>query len=306
MPVQDLLGAPASSRLMLRRCAPLPAGSRRSQWTLSAVVTAVALLTATHAAGGPPPVPLDPRDPALLCRGLNGKVGRSAILRDLAAGLAGEVQLAQATKVDIEDELDLFEKLGLMEGHLMIGKALLEARMVNDALPHFGHPVSEIYDYLKPVFKARSHPGFDADLRDLEARAKAAPDAPATATAYDAVLAKIDGLRRTIPASLSGTPGFVVRGIALMMEASADDLAEAIDKGRVANSVEYHDAMGFARYAEKVLAANRSLLGDKAGGITTELQFTLSAFPSLKPSSQPPHSPADLTAAAGRVKERAK
>ena len=270
------------------------------------MVTAAVLLATLPTAGGSPPVPFDLRDPALLCRGLNGKAGRSATLRDFAAGLSGDVQLAQATKVDIEDELDLFEKLGLMEGHLMIGKALLDARMVSDALPHFGHPVSEIYDYLKPVFKVRNHPEFEADLRDLEARARSAPDAPATATAYDAVLARIDGLRRTIPASLSGSPGFVVRGIALMMEAAADDLAESIEKGRVANSVEYHDALGFARYADKVLAANRALLGDKAAGIATELKFTLSAFPSLKPPEQPPHSAADLTAAAGRVKELAK
>src|SRR5262245_42997707 len=277
----------------------------RPRRAVSAAVAAVVVLTAAQA-GGSPPVPFDPRDPALVCRGLDGKAGRSATLRELAAGLAADVQLAQAAKVDLEDELDLFEKLGLMEGHLMIGKALLEARMVSDALPHFGHPVSEIYDYLKPIFKARNHPEFEADLRDLETRAKNAPDAPATATAYDAVLAKIDGLRRTIPVSLSSSQAFVVRGIALMMEASADDLAESIEKGRVANSVEYHDAMGFARYADKVLAANHSLLGDKAAAIATEIKYTLSAFPALKPPGQPPHNPADLTAAAGRVKELAK
>jgi len=276
-------------------------------WKRALPVTAMAALLVAIAptVDGAPPLPFDPPDPTLICKGMNGKIGRSQALRDLAADFAAGVHLAQASKSDVEDELDLFEKLGLMEGHLMIGKALLDAKMQRDAEPHFGHPVSEIYDYIKPVFAARKVAEFERDLHDLEARAKSAPQAPETTAAYDAVLAKIDGLRRTIPASLSSSPGFVVRGIALMMEASADDLAESFDKGKIANTVEYHDAMGFARYADKVLAANRALLGDKAGKIGTEIQFAMSAFPALIPPAQAPHTPADLTAAAGRVKDLA-
>ncbi|TXL73479.1 hypothetical protein FHP25_21360 [Vineibacter terrae] len=273
---------------------------------LPLAAAALVLVATAQAAGGAPPAPFDPKDPALLCRGFDGKIGRSAALRALAAGFAADVHLAQAGKVDVEDELDLFEKLGLMEGHLMIGKALLDAKMQSDALPHFGHPISEIYDYIKPLFLARNYPQFDRELRDLEARAKSAPGAPATEAAYADVLAKIDGLRRTIPASLINSRGFVIRGIALMMEASADDLGESFEKGRIANKVEYHDAMGFAQYADRVLTANRALLGDAAGKIAGELRFALSAFPSLAPPAKPPHAPADLKTAAERVKELAK
>lgn len=277
-------------------------------WVGQALAVAVMLgsLGASAQPGSPAAAPFDPRDPALICRGTGGTIGRSPALRGMAAELAHSVQLAQADKVDMEDELDLFEKLGLMQGHLIIGKALLDAHMLKDALPHFGHPVSEIYDYLKPVFKARNYPEFEADLRDLEARAKSAPDAASTAKAYDDVIAKIDGLRRTIPSSLSTSSAFVIRGIALMLEATADDLAESIEKGKISNSVEYHDAMGFARYAEVVLAANRAMLGDAAAKISTELQVASSAFPSLTPpAGNPPRTPADVTAAAGRVKELA-
>lgn len=277
-------------------------------WTgqVLAIAVVVGTLTASAQAGLPPDAPFDPRDPALVCRGMSGGVGRSPALRSMAADLAHNVQLAQAGKVNVEDELDLFEKLGLMEGHLMIGKALLDARMMADGLPHFGHPVSEIYDYLKPVFKERNYPEFEAELRDLEARARSAPDAAATAKAYDDVIAKIGGLRRTIPTSLGTSSAFVVQGIALMVQASADDLAESIEKGRIANSVEYHDGMGFARYAATVLDANRAMLGGAAGKIGGELQLAASAFPSLKPpEGAPPRTPADLTAAAGRVKELA-
>jgi hypothetical protein len=278
---------------------------------LTAGVGAGLLAAATQASGSPPgDLPFDPRDPALVCKGMNGKVGRSESLRTLAADFVdySHVQLADATtgKVDVEDNLDLFEKLGLMEGHLMIGKALLEARMQRDALPHFGHPVRELYDYLKPVFRARNHPEFERELLDLEARAKGAPGDPATTTAYNNVLTRIDGLRRTIPGDLSGSPQFVIKGIALMMEAAGGDLGESLDKGRITNTVEYHDAMGFARYADKVLAANSTLLAGNAGRIATELKVTLAAFPSLAPPQRPTRSVSDLMAASGRVKDLAK
>ncbi|TXL73480.1 hypothetical protein FHP25_21365 [Vineibacter terrae] len=278
---------------------------------LTASVGAGLLLAATQAAGSPPaPLPFDPRDPALICKGMNGKVGRSEALRRPAAGLVddGAVQLADATtgNIDAEDNLDLFEKLGLMEGHLMIGKALVDARMQRDALPHFGHPVRELYDYLKPMFKARHYPEFERELADLEQRVKRTPEDPATTAAYNDVLAKIDGLRRTIPASFSGSARFMTQGIALMMEAAGGDLGESLERGRITNTVEYHDAMGFARYADKVLAANAALLSANAGRIAAEMKTTLAAFPSLAPPSRPTRSVSDLMGAASRVRDMAK
>jgi hypothetical protein len=214
------------------------------------------------------------------------------------------VQFADAAlgKAEIEDNLDLFEKLGLMEGHLMIGKALLDADMQRDALPHFGHPVRELYDYLKPVFGARHYPEFESALQDLEQRAKTAPKDPATTTAYNDVIAKIDGLRRTIPADALGSADFLTQGIALMVDDAAGDLGESLDKGRVVNTVEYHDAMGFARYADAAVQKYAKALGSRTVALKRETQYTLSAFPSLAPPTRPAHSVSDVRAAAERAK----
>ena len=284
----------------------------RLSWRLLMTTTSIGLVVAaTQAAGrSPGELPFDPRDPALICKGMNGKVGRSQSLLTLAANFTDErfVQLADATagKIDVADNLDLFEKLGLMEGHLMIGKALLDAKMQRDALPHFGHPVRELYDYLKPVFKARNHPEFERELSDLEMHAKKMPNDPSTTAIYDVVLTKIEGLRRTIPTSLSGSPQFMTQGIGLMMENAGGDLGESLERGRITNTVEYHDAMGFARYAEKVLAASNALLGGNAPRIAAEMKTTLAAFPSLAPPARPTRSVSDLMGAAGRVKDLAK
>jgi hypothetical protein len=214
------------------------------------------------------------------------------------------VQLADAAlgKADIEDNLDLFEKLGLMQGHLMIGKALLDADMQRDALPHFGHPVRELYDYLKPVLAERHYPDFEKDLHDLEQRATNAPKDPATTAAYTAVIAKIEGFRRTIPAEALNSPDFMTQAIALMVDDAAGDLGESLDKGRIVNTVEYHDAMGFARYADGAVDAYAKVLGGRAAALKRETQYTLSAFPSLAPPMHPARSVSDVRAAADRAK----
>ncbi|MGE5146541.1 MAG: hypothetical protein ACM3N5_07305 [Candidatus Eiseniibacteriota bacterium] len=222
----------------------------------------------------------------------------------VASSDAGAVQLADAAlgRADIEDNLDLFEKLGLMEGHLMIGKALLDAGMQRDALPHFGHPVRELYDYLKPVLAERHYPDFEKDLHDLEQRATNAPKDPATTTAYVAVIAKIDGFRRTIPAAALDSPDFMTQAIALMVDDAAGDLGESLDRGRIVNTVEYHDAMGFARYADAAVDRYAKVLGARAAALKHETQYTLSAFPSLAPPARPARSVSDVRAAADRAK----
>jgi hypothetical protein len=264
-------------------------------------VAAAGGVLATHAGSAPLGAGLSGE--VAICKGTDGRLARSPAL----LAMAGQIILADSTtgSADAEDNLDLFEKLGLMEGHLVIGKALLDAGMQSDALPHFGHPVRELYDYLKPVFADRRYPEFQAELIDLEQRAKSAPKDPATTTAYDDVIAKIDGLRRTIPNELLSSPDFITDGIALMVEDAAGDLGESLDKGRIVNVVEYHDAMGFARYADGAVRRYGSVLGARAGAIARETKFTLSAFPSLTPPGRPTHSVSDLRAAAARVKAAA-
>ncbi len=240
-----------------------------------------------------------------ICRGMRAEQ-RSRVVQAATAGgyERSGLLLADASSgaASADDDLDLFEKLGLMEGHLIIGKALLDANMQRDALPHFGHPVRELYDYLKPVFAERKYPAFEKELQDLERRAKTAPRDPATTTAYDDVLKKIDGLRKTIPAETLRSRDFVILGIAVMVEAAAGDLGESLDKGRITNTMEYHDAMGFARYTDAFARAQSDILGPQMAAIAKETLFVLSAFPSLDPPSKPARSVLQVRAAADRVK----
>jgi hypothetical protein len=241
-------------------------------------------------------------EPAI-CRGSEGRLSALTVKAAMAAYSTGlQTADAAASSVEMEDNLDLFEKLGLMEGHLLIGKALLDAKMQDAALPHFGHPISELYDYLKPVFAERHYPEFEADLRALERHAKDEPNAPVTTASFDDVMTKIDGLRKTTPEGFRKSADFVTLGIALLLDDAAGDLGESLDKGKIVNTIEYHDAMGFARYADNAVKKYRDVLGQRADAIAKETAFTLTAFPALAAPDRPKRSVANLHTAADRVK----
>ena len=86
------------------------------------------------------------------------------------------------------------------------------------------------------------------------------------------MLRKVEALRATIPPAMMNSHAFVVRAIALLMSDSADDLGESIEKGRIANTVEYHDALGFARYTACNRAGQAVCARRRAAPVAAELR----------------------------------
>ena len=232
-------------------------------------------------------------DPAAICRG-----GAMAAARGPAALRPGFTTVA----TDAADDLDLMEKLGLLEGHLMIGRDLLAAGRARDALPHFGHPVRELYDYLEPFVARTGVKPFDGELKQLEALAKDGAPAAAFAAQYDRALAGVTALRATVPAARLADRGFVFQFLALMVEDVASDYGESLDKGRHVNTVEYHDSLGFLRYTIRTVEELRGS-GDAAlwGRVRTELAQVETAYPALMPPAKPVRSVAFINGVGARI-----
>ena len=62
-------------------------------------------------------------------------------------------------------DVDFLFRLAMLEGHLLVGHELVVAHQVPLALPHFGHPVKELYDDISPYLKEKKFPGFFRALR---------------------------------------------------------------------------------------------------------------------------------------------
>ena len=71
----------------------------------------------------------------------------------LATAAAAPVRAADPTPVSYAAtakpnpaDVDFLFRLGMLEGHMIVGHDLLAAKRNALALPHFGHPVRELYE----------------------------------------------------------------------------------------------------------------------------------------------------------------
>jgi hypothetical protein len=104
-------------------------------------------------------------------------------------------------------DVDMMEKLGLLEGHLLIGRQLLQANMSADAQPHFGHPAEEIYTYLAAQIERRGRRR--SAMSSWRYRRRRARGRRSVRPRYDAVMTKVEALRATVPAERRAAPAFV-------------------------------------------------------------------------------------------------
>ncbi len=167
------------------------------------------------------------------------------------------------------DDTDFLFRLGMLEGHLIIGHDLLKANKPALALPHFGHPVRELYADLSDYLEKKKAPAFDDKLIKLEAAVSAAPDSPDTETLYQSTIAAVHQARQTVPEQVRNSVPEMIRVCADTIDAASGEYGEALEHGRVETIVEYHDSRGYLSYVAQELshlmethkdAADQSLL----------------------------------------------
>ncbi len=156
-----------------------------------------------------------------------------------------------------KENADFGLRLALMEGHMMVGRELLEAGQSENAIPHFGHPVRELYSDMLPVIAARGGEQFDRDLVALEGMA-AQGMSPAFATAFDAALVKVRNARRLIPADVLASDAYTLQLVADTVTTASQEYRNAIVAGKIGSLIEYHDARGFIFYISDLVAAHQS------------------------------------------------
>src|SRR5579864_1434372 len=173
----------------------------------------------------------------------------------LGGGLAPPPVQAAAAEAPAapSDDVDFLFRLGMMEGHLMVGHELVQAKQLPLALPHYGHPVKELYDDIGPYLKAGNFPAFDKDLISLEAAVTTSPEAPATEAKYQAVIATIHRARALAPASLRASLPEMIKVCASTIDAASGEYGEALEQDKIASVIEYHDSRGYLEYVAQEL-----------------------------------------------------
>ena len=151
------------------------------------------------------------------------------------------------------EDADFGLRLALLEGHLMVGRELIEAGQTQNALPHFGHPVRELYGDLAPVIEARHGAQFRNDLVLLETTAGLQPNTETFRTRFAAAMAKTHAARGLIPEAVASSDAYTLQLVSDIATTASQEYRNALIAGKIGSLVEYHDARGFMAYTTALL-----------------------------------------------------
>ncbi len=161
-------------------------------------------------------------------------------------GEAGEAGAALAG----DETVDLLYDLGVLEGALRAGVALYRAGKADPAAPHLKRPGDDSYDELSFHLADAGAEGFPDELTALADAAQAGRPVAEVEAAFAAVLAKIDAARVKAGASEAEE----AQAIVAILRKAAEDYAEGVKDGSLAEPGEYQEAWGLAEVARGLAA----------------------------------------------------
>lgn len=148
-------------------------------------------------------------------------------------------------------DVDFMTKMGLMKGHLLVAKELLDQSKPDQAEPHIGHPVEEIYADVEDQLKERKIPEFKTTLVKLQDLVKAGAKDPAQVNAqFTASMQAVDGSIVAVSEPQRKDPKFVLQVINGLLDTANSEYGAAVANGKISAIIEYQDSRGFVTYAE--------------------------------------------------------
>ena len=200
--------------------------------------------------------------------------------------------------------LRFYRDIQLVRGHLLVGGELVKAGLWTDALPHFLHPVEELYDKLAPHLKVLKIRGFKQQLAALAQTVKAK-----NATAYDAALKALDVRLAAVDTGMKSeikdwTP-FAVQTALETMRSAIGEYTESIENGKFAKAVEYQDSRGFVFQGDALLQSVSAKIPANYADDFAKAQTAIAALKAAWPAPVPPATPVmdaqAVTAAVSKV-----
>ena len=205
-----------------------------------------------------------------------------------ATGEGGEAGEAGAAGLD--PRVKFFRNMGLVRGHLLVGDELVKQGRWDDALPHFHHPIEELYASIRPTLQGQGIHQFDAALKALAQTVKA-KKMDAYEAAWKTVDQEMTSATKAMGKFLKPRLGMTMQTVLAMLKSAASEYEEAIENGRLANPVEYQDSRGFVWYADILV---EGIAGDLEKVDKDALTQVRAGFTELKkawPAPVPPETP---------------
>jgi Helix-hairpin-helix motif len=186
-------------------------------------------------------------------------------------------------------DLDYMVKLGLMKGHMMVAKELLDLGKPNQAEPHIGHPVEEIYADVEEQLNGRKVKEFKSVLISLQDLVKAgAKDKAKVEADFKAAVTAIDGAIAILPEAQRSDPKFVLQVLNGLLDTANSEYGAAISDGKIKEAIEYQDSRGFVVYSNELYRKIASKLKPESSSkIAADLKDLATAWPTALPPNVP-------------------
>jgi hypothetical protein len=193
-------------------------------------------------------------------------------------------------------DIDYMLKLGLMKGHMYVAKELLDLGKPDQAEPHIGHPVEEIYADVEDQLNERGVKEFKTPLMALQELVKAgAKDKAKVDAEFDTSMKAIDGAIAVLPDAQRKSPEFVIQVMNGLLDTANSEYGAAIADGKIKEAIEYQDSRGFVEYSNELYKGISSQIAAKSTDTEKKISTTLKELALNWPTPVPPAAPVKTT-----------
>lgn len=226
-------------------------------------------------------------------------VFKKVITQEQFDQIKDQVTIQEVVLTGEAKDIDYMTKLGLMKGHLLVAKELLDQNQPKQAEPHIGHPVEEIYVDVEDQLNERQVKEFKTSLISLQDFVKSNPKNPKVKTDFASSVQAVDGAVAALPAEQRSQPRFVLQVMNGLLDAANSEYDAAIADGKVSAEIEYQDSRGFVVYANELYKGIADKMAkahpEEHKAIEANMAELITVWPSAIPPAKPVKTPEDVT-----------
>lgn len=185
-------------------------------------------------------------------------------------------------------DIDFMTKLGLMKGHLVVAKELLDQNQPKQAEPHIGHPVEEIYIDVEEQLNDRKVTQFKSNLVALQELVKSNPKSEKIKSEFSNSMVAVDGAIASLPKEEISKPTFILQVINSLLDAANAEYGAAIAKGKITEPIEYQDSRGFVIYSQELYKTIATQISQKNPAMNKTIETNLAELVKTWPTAIPP------------------
>jgi hypothetical protein len=208
---------------------------------------------------------------------------------DAKRGDGGEAYLTDGGPRDTR--IRFFRDVELVRGHLLVGQQLIDLDLWDEALPHFLHPIEELYGLMERYIKLHKMQPFGRELQALAQTVKAKRKG-AYEQALKPVHQRLDAAIEVAKKFMRPEQKFAIQSAIEVLRAAQSEYEASMEHGVFVKPVEYQDSRGFVWRAERMIEAAavsgpRTIDPEQVARVRAAFARLKTAWPAPLPPAKP-------------------